>query len=84
MFWVYILKSLKNNSYYTGSCGNVDKRLNLHNNGLVKSTKGYIPWDLVYKEKFESLSLARSRELQIKSWKKRSYIESLIETFHNF
>ena len=81
MFFTYILKSLINNSYYIGSCGDLAVRLNLHNRGLVKSTKRYVPWELKYKEDYKTLSEARKRESQIKSWKKRSAIEKLIKDF---
>ncbi len=81
MFYTYILKSLNNNSYYIGSCNDISKRFNLHNKGLVKSTKPYIPWELKYKEEYKTLSEARKREMQIKSWKKRAAIEKLIKDF---
>ena len=84
MFYLYILKSFKNSSYYIGSCEDTKKRLALHNRGLVKSTKRYIPWQIEYAEEYTSLSAARTRELQIKSWKKRSAVEKLIKTFQNF
>ena len=79
MFFVYILQSKKNKSFYVGSCKNIEHRFKLHNKGLVKSTKRYAPWILVYKENFYSLKDARKRELQIKSWKKRNRIEKLIK-----
>ncbi len=81
MFYIYILKSLINDSYYVGSCEDVDKRFNLHNKGLVKSTKRYIPWELKYVGGYKTLSEARKREVQIKSWKKRIAIERLIKDF---
>jgi len=83
MFYTYILKSKNNNSYYVGSCKNVYKRLSLHNALMVRSTKRYAPWELVHTETYENLKLARFRELQIKSWKKRQKIEELIKTFEN-
>ena len=76
-FCVYILKSAMNGSYYIGSTENVEIRLKLHNSGMVTSTKRYLPWHLVYKAEYSDLSSARKRELQIKSWKKRSAIEKL-------
>ena len=79
MFYTYILRSKSNNSYYVGSSQDVSKRLVLHNNGLVKSTKRHIPWILVYQEKHKTLLEARRRELQIKSWKKRIAIEKLFK-----
>lgn len=78
MFYLYILKSQKNGSYYIGSCKDINKRLNLHNKSLVKSTKRYIPWTLIYSEEYNTLSEARKREIQIKSWKKRKSIENLL------
>ena len=81
MFYVYILQSEKNGRYYIGSCQNIQKRLSLHNLGLIKSTKSYLPWILVYNELFDTLSGARKREMQIKSWKKRLAIENLIKHF---
>jgi len=78
MYYVYILKSQKNNSYYIGSCKNLQGRIIKHNKGSVKSTKRYLPWQLVYYETYPTLKEARRREKQIKSWKKRAAIEKLI------
>ncbi len=79
MYFLYILVSLKKNSYYVGSCSDIEKRLTRHNNGYVKSTKNFVPWKLVYKENYDILSFARKRESQIKSWKSRIAIERLIK-----
>jgi len=68
-----------NNSYYIGSCNNIERRLSLHNLGKVMSTKRYMPWKLVHLEEYKNLSEAVKRERQIKSWKKRSAIENLIK-----
>lgn len=81
MFYTYIIKSFINDSYYIGSCENIEARFNLHNAGQVESTKRYVPWGLVWKEKYKTLSRARKREMQIKSWKKRGAIEKLIKDF---
>lgn len=81
MFYVYILKSNINSHYYIGSCKNISKRLDLHNKGLVGSTKRYLPWELIYNETYDELINAKRRELQIKSWKKRLAIENLIKHF---
>lgn len=81
MYYLYILKSQKNGAYYIGSCKDLEQRLKLHNTGLVKSTKRYIPWQIVYFERYIALKDAKQREQQIKSWKKRSAIERLISKF---
>lgn len=81
MFYTYILKSKQNGSYYIGSCQDLEIRLKNHNGGQVKSTKRYMPWELVYYEQYNLLADARKREKQIKSWKKREAIEELIKHF---
>ena len=81
MFYTYILKSFINGSYYVGSCKNMNVRFNLHNAGQVVSTKRYIPWELVCKEEYKTLSKARKREMQIKSWKSKIAISKLVKDF---
>jgi putative endonuclease len=69
MYKVYILKSLAKDRYYIGHTRDLEERLRRHNRGLVKSTKPYKPWKLVYSEDKEDKSKAFKRELQIKSYK---------------
>jgi putative endonuclease len=78
MFFVYILYSANLDRFYVGSTGNLEDRIARHNGGRSKSTKGGKPWRLVYQEQFPTKSEACKRELQIKSWKSRTAIESLI------
>ncbi len=80
MYIVYILKSKLNGSYYVGSCEKVIFRFKQHNDGLVRSTKRYRPWELIYTETYATLKEARNREKQIKAWKRRSAIEKLVES----
>ena len=77
-YYVYILKSEKTNRYYVGQTNSIEKRLERHNNGLVKSTKSYLPWKLCYFEVFPSRSEAILREREIKAKKSKKYIEFLI------
>ena len=67
MYFTYILKSIKDNSFYYGSTENLDERLKEHNLGKVKYTKGHLPWKIHYFEKFELRTEARKRELFFKS-----------------
>ena len=80
MYFVYILKSLKNGKYYIGSTHNLDKRLKEHNEGKTKSIRAYIPYEIVYKETFTSNTEARKRENYIKKRKSRKFIEELIKS----
>lgn len=78
MYFIYILKSKVDNTFYIGCTSNIDKRLKRHNLGLSRYTKSKKPWILVYSEKYDKLANARQREKKIKSWKKRALIEALI------
>ena len=67
MFYVYILKSLKDNKYYYGHTAGLDARLCDHNKGKVKSTRGRRPLVIHYFETFETKSEASKREYYFKS-----------------
>lgn len=66
MHYVYILKSIKDNNLYTGSTGNLKKRLAQHNGGQVFSTKSRRPFEIVYCEIYKSEKDARRREHNLK------------------
>ncbi len=66
MFYVYLLKSKTKKWVYIGSSGNLKERFIKHNNGRVKSTKYYKPFELLYYEAYNSPTLARKRELDLK------------------
>ncbi|PQJ09874.1 excinuclease ABC subunit C [Flavipsychrobacter stenotrophus] len=77
-FTVYILYSFKTDKYYIGHTGNMDDRLMRHNGGRSTATKSGVPWLLKYTEKYASKTDAYRREMEIKAWKSRKMIESLI------
>ncbi|WP_111671302.1 GIY-YIG nuclease family protein [Algoriphagus litoralis] len=79
MAWVYILYSKKIDKYYVGACSDLDRRIYEHSIGHSKFTSTGIPWELVYNEEWEDLSLAKQRELKIKKMKSRVFIERLIQ-----
>lgn len=66
MFYLYILKSIKDFELYIGSTKDLRKRLKEHNSGLVASTKHRKPLKLVYYEAYAVESEARHREHNLK------------------
>ncbi|CAN0602356.1 unnamed protein product [Ectocarpus sp. 12 AP-2014] len=54
MYYVYVLKSEVDGRLYKGMTNNLQKRIVEHNSGKNKSTKGFLPWVLVYKEEFKT------------------------------
>jgi putative endonuclease len=47
-FYVYILQSRANDSFYKGSTNDLVRRFHEHNKGEEISTARYLPWDLVW------------------------------------
>ena len=76
---VYIIRSLKDGSYYIRYSANPNLRLHRHNDGWTKSTKSKIPWRLVHIEKYDSKTDALKRERQLKSWKSHKELDKLID-----
>ena len=78
MYSVYILYSKKYDRYYIGQTDNLKAREARHNNGLVKSTKHYRPWELVYFENYTTRSEAMRRELFLKKQRNKLFYKRLI------
>ena len=53
-YFVYIFTSLKDSKRYIGMTSDLNRRLNEHNSGKVKSTKNRRPLELIYTEEFTS------------------------------
>ena len=66
-FYVYIIQSEPDGSYYIGSTRDLDERLNRHNQGRSKYTKTKKPWRLKYFEEYPNRSKAVKREKAMKN-----------------
>ena len=67
MFYTYVLRSKKDNNIYIGFTGDLKKRLNEHNKGLVISTKSRTPLELIYYEACLDENKAIKREKYLKT-----------------
>lgn len=76
---VYLLLSKKDLKTYVGSTDNIERRFQEHISGKVKSTKNRRPLELIYQEKFSSLSEARLREKYLKTKKGRKELKIIFE-----
>ncbi|WP_422082407.1 GIY-YIG nuclease family protein [Ulvibacterium sp.] len=77
--YVYVIQSLKDDSYYIGRTSNLKKRLKFHNSvelntGITRLRK---PWGYFYTLEVETSSLADKIEKHIKKMKSRKYILNL-------
>lgn len=67
MFFVYILQSQSDKSYYTGYTEDLEKRLKDHNQGVVTYTSSKRPYRLVWHCAFKEKSKAIAFEKYLKS-----------------
>lgn len=74
MYYVYLLKSQKDNKLYIGLTNDLRKRFSEHNQGLNKSTQYRRPLNLIYYEAYASTKDAKIREQKLKKFK-NSYAE---------
>jgi putative endonuclease len=81
MYFIYILKSRKDSLLYTGYTSNLRKRLLMHNNGKITSTKSRVPLDLIYYEACTDMLDARARERYLKSGMGKRYIKNRLKSF---
>jgi putative endonuclease len=81
--YVYIMASKRNGTLYVGSTSDLAKRVWEHRNGVIPGfTRKYGCRLLVWFEAHSDLQQARTRELQIKKWK-RLWKLSTIETVNH-
>lgn len=80
MWYVYIIKSLVSKYIYIGYTGILERRLEEHNNGLVKSTKPYKPFELEAFIGVRSELKAKELEKYLKTGSGRAILKKRILT----
>ena len=78
MFYVYAIKSLTRNYIYVGLTENIKRRFKQHSKGENKTTRAYLPFELILKEFFDDRAEARKREKFLKSGIGKEFLRSLI------
>lgn len=75
MYFVCVLKSLKDYNYYIGFTSDLERRLLEHNEGFSKSTAYRRPLELVYYEACRNIKDAMHREKYLKSTYGHRYLK---------
>lgn len=83
MFYVYVLKSEKDDRLYIGRTNDLTRRVSEHNQGVNLATRYRRPFQLVYYEAYLSLRDASLREVKLKQFK-NSYTQLLKRLRHSF
>ncbi len=68
MYYVYLLKSSKDNGYYVGYAADLKQRFLEHQKGKVHSTKNRRPLELFYYEAYSEQKIAQERERKLKQF----------------
>jgi putative endonuclease len=81
MYYVYILKSEKDEKFYTGYTKNLKLRFEQHYKGLVMSTKNRRPLRLVYYEAGLNQQDATHREKYLKTYHGKMFIKRRLKSY---
>jgi putative endonuclease len=82
MYFVYLLKSEKDNGWYIGFTENVERRLLEHNNGKNTSTTHRRPWRTIYYEAYLDKRDALGRERFLKSGSGHRFLKKQLAHFY--
>ena len=79
MFYVYVIQSKIDYSFYIGKTSNLEDRLHYHNTPElnVGITKRKIPWDYFFVLEVDNSKVAGKIEIHIKKMKSKKYIQDL-------
>ena len=81
MYYVYVLRSLKNNKRYVGYTGKAPtEKLAEHNGGATRWTRQNRPFVLLHQEEYDNAKSARQRELFLKSGRGRQWLDEMIHS----
>jgi len=81
MYYVYVLKSDKDNKNYVGYTKNLKLRFEQHQKRLVESTKNRKPLRLIYYEACLSQKDATHREKYLKSYLGKMFLKNRLKSY---
>ena len=79
-YFVYILQSQSDSSFYTGLTIDIERRIKEHNSGHSIYSSKHRPWKLVYSEILPTLQDARKREKYLKSAAGRKFRDKILSS----
>jgi putative endonuclease len=78
-FFVYLLESEIDKSWYIGYTSNLEKRITEHNDGQSYFTKRKMPWKIIYYEVSFNKFDAIAREKYLKTGMGRRYLKNRLK-----
>jgi len=83
-YYVYVLKSEVDGSWYIGYTEDIEKRIQQHNNGESLYTKRKTPWTIIYYEVSFDKYDAIAREKYLKTGMGRRFLKNRLKNQLNF
>ena len=81
MYYTYILKSKKDNKFYTGCTKDLKLRFEQHQKGLVESTRSRNPFVLIYYEACLNKNDAYHREKYLKTYLGKMFLKNRLKSY---
>ncbi|MFH1384776.1 MAG: GIY-YIG nuclease family protein [Candidatus Omnitrophota bacterium] len=81
MYYTYVLRSEKDNRFYTGFTSDLRKRFRQHNEGSIVATKKRKPFVLIYYEACLHKEDAVMREKYLKTGMGKRFIKNRLKRF---
>ncbi len=79
MYFVYVIKSLKDGNFYIGYTSDLEKRIQEHNDCVSKSTAHRRPFELIYYEGSRNIKDAMHREKYLKTTYGHRYLKNRLK-----
>ncbi len=80
-FYVYILHNKRTHFIYIGYSENLKQRIGEHNYGQSRSTKAYLPLELIHYEAYKNKKDAKRREMYLKTNKGRTTTMTMLKEY---
>lgn len=82
-YYIYVLHNSSKNFIYIGYSEDLKVRVSTHNKGENKSTKPFIPLELIHYEAYKNIQDAKRRELYLKSNKGKTTLRTMLKEYFN-
>ena len=80
-YYIYVLKSFKDNNFYVGYTENLKSRFEQHLKGHVISTKQRRPLELIYSEVCLDKKDAMHREKYLKTYLGKQFLRNRLKSY---
>lgn len=80
-YYVYVLRNSLKDFIYIGYSENLKQRFASHNKGENKSTKSYIPLELIHYEAYRNMTDAKRREHYLKTNRGRTTLMTMLQEY---